>query len=281
MLIEVTHWPSLRDPHGRRMRCSWTSLCARLGRPLVTADKHAVAGLSLATFRGDRRALANVERVYALGLDVDHELVWDELVGALASVASVVHTTWSSRPEDRRARAFVLLSRPVTAEEYRVVYGWAARRLAERRIIIDRAASDPSRLWFLPSHPEGAEFLHAVSDAPPWQLPARIELPPPPPPPQLALSGAVGDLPSRAASYLEHVGPAVSGSGGHAHTFVVAQKLVLGFGLDDDTAFALLARWNATCRPPWTERELRRKIREARSRGTMAPGSLANAPRPR
>lgn len=287
MSIEITLWPSLRDPHGSRHRTSWPALCARLARPTVTDDKHAARGLSLATFRDDMRALERVEKVYALGLDLDgvkhgDPLDWPLLVETLGRVASVAHTTWSSTLEARRARAFVLLSRPVTAAEYRVIYASAAARLAKRGLYVDRAASDPSRLWFAPSHRPGAEFLHAaVDDAPAWQLPDRIETPAPPAPPQLSLSDAVGDVPSRAAAYLEHVGPAISGSGGSTHTFVVAQKLVRGFGLDDDTAFALLSRWNQTCRPPWSPRELRRKIEQARARGTMAEGALAHAERPR
>lgn len=288
MSIEITLWQGLRDPHGSRYRTSWPALCARLERPVVTEDKHAVRGLSLATFRDDTRSLDRVEKVCALGLDFDgvkngDPLDWPLLVERLGHVASVIHTTWSSTPEARRARAFVLLSRPVTAAEYRVIYASAAARLAKRGLFVDRNASDPSRLWFLPSHRPGAEFLYATSTAraQAWQLPEVIEIPAPPPPPQLSLSDAAGDIPSRAASYLEHVGPAISGSGGGTHTFIVAQKLVRGFGLDDDTAFALLSRWNQTCQPPWSPRELRRKIEQARSRGTMAEGSLANAERPR
>ena len=285
MSIEITLWPSLRDPHGSRHRTSWPAFCARLARPVVSEDKHAVRGLSLATFRDDTRALDRVERVYALGLDFDgvkhgDPLDWPLLVERLGHVASVVHTTWSSTPEARRARAFVLLSRPVTGPEYRVIYARAAARLAKRGLYVDRNASDPSRLWFAPSHRQGSEFLHAaVDDAAAWQLPDVIAIPAPPPAPQLSLSDAAGDVASRAASYLEHVGPAISGSNGGTHTFVVAQKLVRGFGLDDDTAFALLSRWNQTCQPPWSPRELRRKIEQARARGTMQEGSLANAER--
>ena len=282
MSIEITLWPSLRDPHGSRHRTSWPALCARLARPTVTDDKHGARGLSLATFRDDSRALERVEKVYALGLDFDHDLNWPLLVQTLARVASVIHTTWSSTPEARRARAFVLLSRPVTAAEYRVIYASAAARLAKRGLYVDRNASDPSRLWFAPSHRQGAEFLHAAVDgAPAWLLPGAIEIPAPPPPPQLPLSAAAGDIPGRAASRPEHVAPPISGSNGGTHTFVVAQKLVRGFGLDDDTAFALLSRWNQTCKPPWCPRELRRKIEQARARGTMQEGSLANAERSR
>lgn len=285
MKIEVTHWPSLRDPQGRRVHTSWPALCARLARPVETTDKHSVAGLSIATFREDRRALDRVETVSAIGLDFDEQLDWAALVDALSDCASVVHTTWSSTPEERRARAFILLSRPVSAAEYRVMQRVAAKRMAALGAKTDDKAADPSRLWFLPSVRPGGEFIHAVGTGVAWKIPDTIPLPvePPPAPPQprqLELGErAVGDLTSRAAAYLEQVGPAISGSGGGRHTLVVAMKLVRGFDLDDATAYALLSRWNQTCLPPWTERDLRRKISQAREKGTMPFGKLAAAPR--
>ncbi len=219
----------------------------------------------------------------AIGLDFDEQLDWAALVDALSDCASVVHTTWSSTPEERRARAFILLSRPVSAPEYRVLQKLAAKRMAALGAKTDDKAADPSRLWFLPSVQPGGEFLHAVGTGVAWKLPATIPLPvepAPAPPQQLELGDrATGDLPSRAAAYLEQVGPAISGSGGGKHTLVVAMKLVRGFDLDDATAYSLLSRWNQTCQPPWTERELRRKISQAREHGTMPFGKLAAAQR--
>lgn len=72
----------------------------------------------------------------------------------------------------------------------------------------------------------------------------------------------------RVRRYLSKVPPAISGCGGHAHTFLLAQRLVRGFELDDDQALTLLREWNTTCQPPWSERELAHKVREARERGT-------------
>lgn len=282
MIVDVTHWPKLRDPQGRRVRTTWPALASRLCRPIVSEDKHAVAGISLATFEGDRRALDRVQKVAAIGLDFDHELDFDALVDALSETASVVHTTWSSTPEARRARAFILLSRPVTGAEYRVLQALAAKRMSALGAKTDDKTADPSRLWFLPSMRSGGEFLSAIGQGPAWQIPDVIPTPPPTPAPapQLSLVDAAGgDMASRAAAYLDHVGPAISGSGGSTHTFVVAMKLVNGFGLDDSTAYALLARWNQTCQPPWSERDLRRKIQQARERGTMETGKLAHARR--
>lgn len=77
-------------------------------------------------------------------------------------------------------------------------------------------------------------------------------------------SAASSDASSRAAKYLERIPPAVSGQGGHNQTFNAACILVLGFGLSVDEAYPLLASWNQQCQPPWSEKELRHKLDDAR-----------------
>jgi hypothetical protein len=75
-------------------------------------------------------------------------------------------------------------------------------------------------------------------------------------------------LEKRVRAYLARCTPAVSGSGGHTHTLLVAQHVVRGFALDDGDAYNLLAEWNQRCDPPWSEADLKRKLREAREKGT-------------
>jgi hypothetical protein len=65
--------------------------------------------------------------------------------------------------------------------------------------------------------------------------------------------------------------PAISGGGGHATTFRLAQHLVHGFGLDDADALAVLDEWNATCQPPWSPNELAHKIGSARQHPVREP----------
>lgn len=72
----------------------------------------------------------------------------------------------------------------------------------------------------------------------------------------------------RARSYLMRIPPAIAGQGGHRQTLLAAEHMVRGFELDDGTALWLLSEWNRTCEPPWSERELQHKIREARTAGT-------------
>ena len=67
----------------------------------------------------------------------------------------------------------------------------------------------------------------------------------------------------RARKYLMMLPPSISGQGGHNAAFHAACVLVLGFGLDEGTSICLMREWNATCSPPWTDRELGHKIRQA------------------
>ena len=56
--------------------------------------------------------------------------------------------------------------------------------------------------------------------------------------------------------------PAVSGDGGHPHTFSVACRIVERV-LHEDDAWAVLVDWNETCQPPWSDEELRHKLDDA------------------
>lgn len=75
----------------------------------------------------------------------------------------------------------------------------------------------------------------------------------------------------RARDYLSKVPVAVSGQGGWAHTNATVLKIVRGFSLNDEDAYAILADWNAACSPPWSPQQLRAKIQWARHQAANAP----------
>jgi len=101
------------------------------------------------------------------------------------------------------------------------------------------------------------EWLNGLV-ARPDELPATPAMPPRQP--------SAMDM-TRIQRYLEAIPGAIAGQGGHAHTFLVACKLVHGWGLDDDLAMQVMSEWNAKCQPPWSRWELARKIKSARSTG--------------
>lgn len=67
----------------------------------------------------------------------------------------------------------------------------------------------------------------------------------------------------KARAYVSAQPPAVSGCQGHNNTFRVACYLI-GFGLSDADALDLLREFSVRCQPPWTEKELLHKIKDAR-----------------
>jgi hypothetical protein len=284
-MIAITYFAGgHRSPQGQRRQASWLALCRWLAAPIVTAEKHDAPGFSLATYRGDRRSLSTVEQVFVCGVDLDKNVDLERLRVQTSSTRSFVHTTWSSTLEAPRARVYLSLSRPVTGDEFRRVYQYVTGIIERGGLEVDRAVCDPSRFWFRPSiRSVDAPFICWGSEGIPVDVDTALAAVPPPAPPPVpcAPAGPVGDVEARAIAYLDQVEPAISGSNGGTWTFVVAQKLVRGFGLDEGTAYRLMARWNQTCQPPWTEKDLRRKIRQAAQRGTMAEGALRDAQRPR
>ena len=132
-------------------------------------------------------------------------------------------------------------------------------------------------------HASGKRYAWAdrcapIAELPRWLYDLATWEPPLPaaPPPRVETS-----ITDRARAYLAKVPGAVSGQGGHPHTLLVAEHLVRGFEMDDGTAMMLLCEWNRTCSPPWSERELRHKIHEARTRGTaVAWGAHTREERP-
>src|SRR5262249_46620291 len=84
----------------------------------------------------------------------------------------------------------------------------------------------------------------------------------------------------RVTAYLEATPPAIQGQNGDNHTYVVCCRVVRDFGLSDSEALGLLLPWNSRCQPPWTERELEEKIRNARRYGEGGFGTKLDGDRP-
>ena len=78
-------------------------------------------------------------------------------------------------------------------------------------------------------------------------------------------------LVDRARRYIAKCPAAVSGQGGHNSTFHVAAVLVHGFALPESDALMLLREWNGSCVPPWSEGDLRHKIKSAANTVHLLP----------
>jgi hypothetical protein len=81
-------------------------------------------------------------------------------------------------------------------------------------------------------------------------------------------------LAERIEAYVDACPPAISGQGGHRQTFTVAVGLIRGFDLTIEQALPYLERYNARCEPPWTTKELLRKLKKVQAISTKKSGYL-------
>ena len=86
--------------------------------------------------------------------------------------------------------------------------------------------------------------------------------------------GPARDRMSRAKRFLESIEPAIAGAHGDLRTFRICCRVVRGFDLSDSEAVSVLQAWNARCEPPWSERDLLIKVRNARKYGRESIGGL-------
>jgi hypothetical protein len=77
---------------------------------------------------------------------------------------------------------------------------------------------------------------------------------------------------ARARRFLKGASPAVSGERGHDRTFAVSCAVTRGFDLSADEAMEVMEEWNDTCSPPWSHKDLFRKLKDGRRKGTEPLG---------
>ena len=89
-------------------------------------------------------------------------------------------------------------------------------------------------------------------------------------------------LQERIQAYLDATPPAIAYSDGHKQTFKVACLLYNGWALTVDETLAWLKIYNTKCEPPWTNKELAHKAKDAakakheKPRGYLLDGSIAD-----
>ena len=301
-MIELTWWSSLATTLGEPDGIEVPALIGMFKRH--AQKPHDGRGWSPGTFKFNRRANKNAEKLFAIGLDCEHESkeCTDDpnRVGcpdALASAircAGVIHTTRNHRAKAPRSRALVWLSRPVNAAEYSLLWAHLADVVEAQGLRVDRQTKEPGRLWYLPSiSAEGNPCRIVEVDGPPLDVDLVLaeiarktdlvsrETPSVSEPSPGRVSGDTR-LGERAFDYLAKIPAAISGSGGHNQTFAVARALA-GFvekGLSESDAWAMLNGYNTRCQPPWSSRELRHKWKQAREKAHTLP-ALEDRPAPR
>lgn len=79
----------------------------------------------------------------------------------------------------------------------------------------------------------------------------------------------------RARKYLAKMPGAISGDSGHTATFNAVATVMYGFDLDEGTTYSLIAsEYNPRCDPPWSEKDLKHKVRSAGEKSNRERGYL-------
>ena len=176
MDLTLTIFTSRKSPKGVRESLTWEELVRRLQEPIrtdETLDEYArlsneqrtdikdVGGYVGGVFEGDQRAKNKLQSRSLLVIDADHATGDDvEDYELLYDTVFLCHSTHSSTKREPRLRWIFPLSRPVTAEEYRVLAdvaaGWVGRKT------IDETTDQPERLMFWPSVAKDAEYYVAT-----------------------------------------------------------------------------------------------------------------------
>lgn len=236
------------------------------------AQPHTTEQYALVRFADSYRRLRNVEAVHSVTLDFDQ--LTPEQVDPLHRVAArwrgLMHSTKRHTSASPRMRSVLLLDRPVTAEEYKPVWLAFADTFRRHNLIVDGQAKGASKPWMWPC--ETAEGFGIVR-----QLPGRPVIADK----AIAYGRALMtepepesyDQPSdvdpervmdRARRYLASCEPAISGQGGQRALFWAALTMTRGFLLNpSDAADLILADYNPSCVPPWSESEVRRYCENA------------------
>jgi hypothetical protein len=142
---------ALTPQRGVSLAVTWPELSRWISSPVVATSKADAGGYVLARLRDGIRRASHVESVSAFAVDHDAGTMTPEAAHeALRRYRHIIHTTASCTGEHPRWRAIVALSRPASPDEYRRIWLRVAG-VIERDAPIDHAASDPCRLWYVPT----------------------------------------------------------------------------------------------------------------------------------
>lgn len=269
----ITRWRNLLDPNGESHALgSWDALFREFGTVDGFRGTNEHPGWSPAEFEPCKRAKEHVTRVHAVCLDYDGGTSIDEAVDAWAGHYGYLHTTRRHSDDAPRFRVILPLSRSVSPFEFGALW----RRIGAKHGGLDPAPKDPSRFWFWPSCNDEGEYHDQILDGDPLDPDVWLATPDPAQDrrPQ-NIAPPSNDVERRALAYIERMPPAISGAGGHQATWNVALVLAKGFGLSEgDTLRILRDHYSPRCEPPWAEKELEHKARDAKASERVAEGFL-------
>ena len=217
-----------------------------------------------------RRAICAVRHLF---LDIDRDAA--SVIGAIETRRDLPRPSYVIASSRDRAQVFWRI-RDFTKEAAQALQKQFARELGG-----DPAATSCAQMArlpgfvnhkYIPAPLVTIEYRHRHRSYAPSDFPAPIYGTPAPR--NVPVTRLATDRVEQARRYVTAIPPAISGQHGDLQTFRVSCRLVRGFALPDVDAFRVLSDWNAGCQPPWSERQLRDKLRHARQYGREPVGAL-------
>ena len=287
----VSRWTFTQFPHvkrshdGERVSVDRNELVERIraAEPIATTKAN-LPVICTATFANEHRTKANVQHLDTFGIDDDNPCAdpqaWSARVhAALGGVEVFTYSTASSLPDAYKMRALIPYDRAVSGVEHELSWVLVARLLARQGIVIDTKCYDASRAFYIWAVPKNGAYFNCHLDGEPWPIePAVMHG-------QLAReletqrkriskgkrplrakprASSDGERLQRASAYLAQCEPAIAGQDGSGATLKTALKLLDVIQLTPDEALEIMrVEYNNRCRPPWSEKELVHKVREA------------------
>lgn len=178
MKIAITWWPNLLDTQGEGVELTWRELVAEFSKRAPFCGDKQHPGWSPTRCEPARRALETVQSVSALCLDYDGGTAIDDAAATWTGVRALIHTTRKHTPDAHRFRVILPLSREVSPAEYSALWAAVDARLGG---VVDPAAKDASRFWYVPGCPPDAEFIAREIEGEPLDVEAWLAPPAPAP----------------------------------------------------------------------------------------------------
>lgn len=166
--MHFTLWPSRTANEGGHVEITWETFLGFVSSPVVADEKNGLEGWSPARFTNHRRSRAGAELVSCIVLDDDSSgLSYPKLLETWSRFAGVVHTSHSHTASAPKYRIVLQCSRDMSPDEHARVWSYARALATQAGQTLDVATKDPSRLWFVPAHRDGAPYLWcALAGAP-------------------------------------------------------------------------------------------------------------------
>ncbi len=202
---------------------------------------------------GAKRGNAGVAWLTGIVLDYDHRSVEEvqKVYQWVSGYAAAMHSSFSDMsggPTDRCARVFLPVSRWVTPEDGKLLWSEVVSRIG---VPVDEHASDPARVWYLPSCPEARISTAFIT----YTAGPILD-----PDPLIAVARTSASLQKHTAKTAEGWRDLVAGGAekGERHGAMVKLAAhLIAKGVDPYVVLDLVRAWNlAKCSPPKPDSEV-------------------------